>query len=320
MTTIHHAHQRTSPPHLKKLAARSHRPSTLSRAPSSPKIPVKAGKGKAIEQQVETEEDEDDMTTSFLQYCAMCEKQIVVPNNAILYCSENCRRRDSSKVPNVESYYNAYAMTTLISPEPMDIFGLTTRSIVPRSQPTVLPSFQSKPPMLHNFKSDLDPTEWKPDLHHRPTSEAFQYLSQYHRTPDGLNMAHRTVMRGRSTASAVMMAHTAPSLSHTPTTSTTSSEGSIAGTPYDFVGSTIPPADESSSSSLVEAEPFHDASVRTPIAGMKTAKKNPTGSPIIGDIVYEKKWIANSVEHISGSLKKLLYLQELSGTGAAAGM
>ncbi|KAJ8102004.1 hypothetical protein POJ06DRAFT_248482 [Lipomyces tetrasporus] len=32
---------------------------------------------------------------SFLPYCTVCDKQLTVPNNNILYCSEKCRRKDA---------------------------------------------------------------------------------------------------------------------------------------------------------------------------------------------------------------------------------
>lgn len=34
------------------------------------------------------EQEVPGMASSFLQYCATCEKQIFTPNNSILYCSE----------------------------------------------------------------------------------------------------------------------------------------------------------------------------------------------------------------------------------------
>ncbi|KAM0716708.1 hypothetical protein Q7P37_008153 [Cladosporium fusiforme] len=40
--------------------------------------------------------DSEDMAASFLQFCATCERQIVTPSFSILYCSEACRRRDST--------------------------------------------------------------------------------------------------------------------------------------------------------------------------------------------------------------------------------
>ncbi|KAK6358292.1 hypothetical protein TWF730_007640 [Orbilia blumenaviensis] len=43
------------------------------------------------------------MAASFLPFCSFCEKQIVIPNNGILYCSEACRRRDRDTKSNPSS-------------------------------------------------------------------------------------------------------------------------------------------------------------------------------------------------------------------------
>ncbi|RVD85640.1 uncharacterized protein DFL_003956 [Arthrobotrys flagrans] len=43
------------------------------------------------------------MAASFLPFCSFCEKQIVIPNNGILYCSEACRRRDRDTKSNPNS-------------------------------------------------------------------------------------------------------------------------------------------------------------------------------------------------------------------------
>ncbi|MCJ1248027.1 hypothetical protein MMC30_005242 [Trapelia coarctata] len=335
MTSIHHAHQRTPPPHLKKTVARSHRSSVLPRALSSPKLAYpKSGKSKPVPDSVAVGDDDDDMATSFLQYWyagtppAMCEKQILVPNNSILYCSERCRRKDGENHVSPDSYLSSYTTNSNMSSEPVDVFSATTRSIVPRRKPTAAPSFQSIPPVLHNAKADLDPTEWKPDLKAQASTEAFEYLSKFHRAPDALTMSRRPILQGRHT-SALMMAHTAPSLSHTPTTSMTSSEGSIAGTPYEFVA-TEPKTETAiySTSTLTKSIDYVNPAVAaddvpTPIAiaSVKTSPiKNHAMNPCVGDLDYTRKWVPGAVDQISGSLKKLLYLQQMSEAQGIAEM
>lgn len=128
MSSTHHAHAylRTSPPAVKKPAVKGPPRSALSsRITASHKLTLRGGnKSKAkpekekergkqkkdVEEEDEglAEGDKEAMGTSFLQYwypcrdtagwgalsltseldSAMCEKQIVVPNNSILYCSE----------------------------------------------------------------------------------------------------------------------------------------------------------------------------------------------------------------------------------------
>lgn len=158
------------------------------------------------------------------------------------------------------------------------------------------------PPMAHDGKSDLDPTEWKPaeavdterkspgsgkagewkpKLPHRPSSEAFSYLSKFHRSSDSLTSKRRpTLGHARTTSRAT------PSLSHTPTAST-SSEESLAGTPYEFIA-------------------------RPPIslpATTTTTISASNGVPMVkdsNDLIYEKKLVGASLGSATGSLKKLL--------------
>lgn len=215
-----------------------------------------------------------------------------------------------------------------MSSEPVDVYSATTRSIVPRRKPTAVPSSQSIPPVLHDAKADLDPTEWKPDLKDSPSTEAFKYLSKFHRTPEALTMSRRPVLQGRHT-SALMMAQTAPSLSHTPTTSMTSSEGSIAGTPYEFVA-TEPKAETAIYSTSTFTKPIGYVNpavaadgMLTPIAiaSIKTSPiKNHAMNPCVGDLDCTKKWVPGAVDQISGSLKKLLYLQQISEVQGIAEM
>ncbi|MCJ1307388.1 hypothetical protein MMC25_001034 [Agyrium rufum] len=160
----------------------------------------KAGKNKAIPSvgefhQLDCDEPDEDMATGFLQFCAMCEKQIAVPNNSILYCSESCRRKDSQTFTPMTALSSSLSSTSSTSLSPTNsafsmsyscaspststssISCSTSYPLVPPRQPTTLASSlfshprtaysgPSKPPLNHGFKPALDPTEWKPDLPH----------------------------------------------------------------------------------------------------------------------------------------------------------
>jgi hypothetical protein len=186
-----------------------------------------------------------------------------------------------------------------------DSYGARIPTYVPRAQCTPRSFHDDRiPPKAHDGKSDLDPTEWKPaepcdterkspgkewkpKLVHHPSSEAFSYLSKFHRSTESLASKRRPALgHGRSTS------RTTPSLSHTPTAST-SSEESLAGTPYEYVG--------------------------RPAISMPTVSTTTSASEGINvikdanDLTYEKKHVGASLGSATGSLKKLL------GT-AAAGM
>ena len=267
----------------------------------------------------------------------MCEKQILVPNNSILYCSEryliilnpptplasmpshsadttspSCRRRDGSKGPSADTYLAAYTSTfPSHSPtaETIDVFGQTTRCLTSRRKITSPTTSSSIPPELHNAKADLDPTEWKPDIETRASSEAFEYLAQFHRsTPSPV--PRRPGLHGRSTTS-ILMARTAPSLSHTPTTST-SSEESEAGTPYDFVANMGQAKQHEPVVEIKSVEMGKQSLGAMSVEG-KPVRKNPTASPMLGDLSYEKQLVDGSMQRLDGSLKKLLHLREVEG-------
>ncbi|KAK5452869.1 hypothetical protein LTS15_007017 [Exophiala xenobiotica] len=171
-----------------------------------------------------------EMAASFLQYCAMCEKQISHPSNNILYCSEACRRKDSAKPLS--------ASTLCISSPP-----LSPRATTPmRNTKSSLDYFTTPstriPSDIHHFKSDLDPTEWKPKSPRSVSgaSEAFRYLSRFHETtkwnPNN-NLENDQdcpqTLRHKSTASLSTTTTPMPSLGNTPTTASTSFDSH-----YDF--------------------------------------------------------------------------------------
>ncbi|GAM35719.1 hypothetical protein TCE0_017r04263 [Talaromyces pinophilus] len=208
-----------------------------------------AGSGPASHP-VNAEDEQLEMATSFLQYCAMCEKQITVPSNSVLYCSESCRRKDSCKPLSASSY--TYTMT---SPSSSPINTNTHINMDSSSTTSSITSSPSKPipvsrPLLgripsdlHDSKSDLDPTEWKPIIsgcrHGRngsstslASSDAWAYLSQFHyprddarissSTPSLHAMPFRRAPTTRNSTTSLLAMGT-PSLVNTPSTTTASS-------------------------------------------------------------------------------------------------
>ncbi|KAL4974496.1 life-span regulatory factor-domain-containing protein [Aspergillus desertorum] len=185
----------------------------------------KLGTGQ-VRQLIEPDGDWVPEMAPFLNYCGMCEKQITVPDDRLLYCSESCRRKDTKK-PLSASFPSASRPLTY-SPFPS---RMGTPDIVAPLTPTKAPVMASQPIRIptdmHEAKTDIDPTEWKPVI---PTddrsssimaSDAWKYLSRFHGDESVLPM-RRT--KGRNTSSTSLS--TLPSLSNTP--STPSSLSSIA--------------------------------------------------------------------------------------------
>ncbi|KAK2758428.1 hypothetical protein FQN52_008261 [Onygenales sp. PD_12] len=197
--------------------------------------------GNSREKEEEEEEDWAFMATAFLQFCATCEKQIMIPSNSILYCSESCRRRDSAKPlslslssypsnpsNNHSNNYN-YNSSPPSSPPMSSSPKATAKAIVAPLTPTNLNPNPSAPtiripPDHHDGKSDLDPTEWKPKIaraNSATTTEAFRYLAQFQRTSTTTTAKNMT---GDSTSlPSLLHSH---SNSQTPSASTASSSPS----------------------------------------------------------------------------------------------
>ncbi|KAJ5370059.1 uncharacterized protein N7496_006151 [Penicillium cataractarum] len=210
-------------------------------------------------------DDDFDMAASFLNFCAMCERQITVPNNSILYCSESCRRKDSAKplsaslpssstlstrmATNTYSYSSTYTATTSPPTSP----PLSPRTIVAPMTPTrissstPIPSIRI-PPTIHAAKSDLDPTEWKPVLGPRTdstsstsslaTSDAWGYLSQFH----GGSSVLLTRRSHRSTASlSTLDVAATPSLTHAPSVASSVSSSASDEHEHEHMHRPLPP-------------------------------------------------------------------------------
>ncbi|KAL9042360.1 MAG: hypothetical protein Q9180_000652 [Flavoplaca navasiana] len=320
MSTIHYAHLRTSPPQARKTAVKAARPAALG-APKS-FVRVKQSKPKEKEEDPvfrDDDDDSDDMATSFLQFCVTCDRQILVPNSSLLYCSERCKRMDAQHVSDYSSYVPTISPTSSENDD-NDPMGSKKPPLVPRAVPTPRRAPSARiPPAAHEGKSDLDPTEWKPKPVHRSSSDATKYLSQFHRTPP----AYGSPRRGSPHRPAALHSHTmgsvpmiAPSLSATPSASSTSSEDdSIAGTPYNFGNrpsmASRPNAVQSRSVNLVTPHPKVPTAYSVPVkpgahAQSKVSIKveDFSGAHVSvenGDLSYAKKWNLTPGHHGAGS-------------------
>lgn len=225
----------------------------------------------------------------------------------------SCRRKDAAKPPT----YNIYTSSPSPPTSPFSLFAAddplsAPRDIVPPRLPTArtLSSFRIGA-IGHESKSDIDPTEWKPKS--EGSSEAFQYLSQFHRSPSQRpNPLHRhTTGTGINT----------PSLSYTPTT-TASSVSTDA--PYSFSTGPLPPRHLSYSGSvksidLVTPHPtFCQATGASSVPGSVSVVGKPVadaGADVeAATLTYEKKWMLPGAGSPStSSLKNLLYYEHMQG-------
>ncbi|CAG8901597.1 unnamed protein product [Penicillium egyptiacum] len=237
MTQTAPFHRRSpSSPHVSK--SKSTRPALHRRGTSGANVTIsKLGSGQRVASKPSTSSDDTEFDmASFLNFCAMCENQITVPNNTLLYCSESCRRKDSCKPLSA----SLPSMSSMSSTTPPTSPPLSPRTIVAPMTPTRVPSHPIPamriPSHVHDAKSDLDPTEWKPVLARGgsslASSDAWNYLSQFHR--GGEPMLPRAVQRSSSSLPTLAHSHShVPSLTNTPSTVASS----FSSTASDYLGS-----------------------------------------------------------------------------------
>ncbi|KAF2715115.1 hypothetical protein K504DRAFT_496998 [Pleomassaria siparia CBS 279.74] len=248
-------------------------------------------------------EDEGAMATSFLNYCTTCEKQIIVPNNSVLYCSESCKAKDNEKSLSFQYDHSP----------PYTPFGnfsfedLHFRDIVTPRSPTALHSKRSSIAF-----SDLsaDDNVTLSDEKQRLDSDASRYLRQFYSGTAPTETAvrfHRPRFSRASTSNVNFS--TAPSLSHTPTSSISFSLPYTPST-RPLGPRTNPHSTSYGAKSIDLVKPLTCASSTTPSSpphySLKSAPVSKTSiSNIEGEIMYEKSPIP-SVSPANGSLGRLL--------------
>ncbi|GFF43725.1 hypothetical protein IFM51744_05577 [Aspergillus udagawae] len=201
----------------------------------------KLGSGQVRRPEPESDH-QPDMAASFLNFCAMCERQITVPDNSLLYCSESCRRKDSHK-PLSASFPSSSSIPYSRSPPTSPLISF--RMLVAPMTPTKLPAKSTLaagiPTDFHNSKVDQDPSEWKPVIPaaHSSTgslasTEAWHYLSQFHGSEPSFPRRHHGAGHRSSASLSTLMSATAPvpSLTHTPSTTASS----FSSTASDYIG------------------------------------------------------------------------------------
>ncbi|PGG96476.1 hypothetical protein GX51_07810 [Blastomyces parvus] len=161
-------------------------------APSAPRArrpknarPAAANQGLALD-----DEDDPFMATVFLQFCPTCERQIMIPSDSILYCSESCRRKDSY-TPLDLPQATVHKMTSSKKSPPASPPFTPKASVAPRapSQPASCSTSPVRIPLNNHEEtpSKLDLPPWKPKRKHKATdaiasTEAFRYLSRFQTT------------------------------------------------------------------------------------------------------------------------------------------
>ncbi|EEH40187.1 hypothetical protein PAAG_02242 [Paracoccidioides lutzii Pb01] len=266
----------------------------------------------------EDKEQHLSMATPFLQFCATCERQIMIPSDSILYCSESCRRKDATKSLEITSQKTtcgtmppivsgSWPKSSPSSPTKAKVKAKAKVNVKAITVPTSpsnrtsrsLPSVRT--PTTHDRISHLDPTEWKPickRIHSRSnsitSSEAYRYLSLFQKaeplalvTDNGGGGSGRSssahpvpVSDGSSTSISTTGQGTVPSLAHSPTTSATSS---VLNSPTETVSYAPPhPFPPSHAAILPEPSQKHRQSLSPFVSRLNSS--SGTGSGISRDL------------------------------------
>ncbi|KAF1941914.1 hypothetical protein EJ02DRAFT_466212 [Clathrospora elynae] len=284
----HHS-KKPLPPH-----ARSSKPAPLSKRTYSY---GSKGSSKVAHHKEVDSDDEDSMAVSFLNYCTVCEKQIIVPSNTVLYCSESCKKKDTEK--SITYSYDQYSPPTT----PFTNFSfddLTFRDIVPQRSPTQNESKRSSC-AFSDVSSDDNITP-----HQRSDSEASNYLRKFQSTtysPEAI----RSYRPGFNRSSTSQISYgVAPSLSHTPASSVSYSLPYTPATTRPLPPRTKPTHSSSYGSKSIDlvtpltapSSPKYYSHKSSPVSRTST-------STIEGEIIYVKSPIP-SPSVASGSLGRLL--------------
>ncbi|KAJ4354863.1 hypothetical protein N0V95_003473 [Ascochyta clinopodiicola] len=242
--------------------------------------------------EVTEDEDEDPMAVSFLNYCTVCEKQIIVPSNSVLYCSESCKKKDAEKSL---TYYDYSPPATPFTNFTFD--DLHYPDIIPQRSPT---QSHSKRNSYASSEGSMD------DEYHRTDSDASNCLRQF----QNISNATDTIrpIRPRFERASIFSTNSsdAPSLSHTPASSYSFS---LPYTPYTQPSNNrpLPPRTHGSYASK-------SIDLVTPMTGPSSPKQywhkappisRTSMSTIEGEIMYAKSPVP-SLSPANGSLGRLL--------------
>jgi len=233
----------------------------------------------------------------------------------------SCKRKDHNKPPN-------YSMTPVDSPPPTPFVTFTSddvhyHDIVPQQSPTLANNRYS---YSEASEDEIVTSEDERSNHHRRDSQAARYLRQF-QSPASLSERSNRTPRphyNRSSTSNAAFSN-APSLSHTPASSTASTSIPYTPSARPLPPRTNPHSTSWSSKSVDLVTPFtkcssmHMTSVRGPdsfttLTGLKThpisTTTTATGTAAGEMLSYEKKASIPSISPGQGSLKQLLISTE----------
>ncbi|CAA9963307.1 hypothetical protein CFE70_006737 [Pyrenophora teres f. teres 0-1] len=252
------------------------------------------------------DDDDDSMAVSFLNYCTVCEKQIIVPSNSVLYCSESCKKKDSEK--SLTYSFDHYSPpTTPFTNFSFDDFAF--RDIVPQRSPTQPESKRSSCAF-----SDMSSDDNTNEHYLRSNSEASNYLRKFQSSIYSSEAAARPYRpRYQRSSTSQFSFSAAPSLSHTPASSVSYSLPYTPATTRPLPPRTKPSHSSSYGAKSIDlvtpvtapSSPNNSSPKKSYSHKSSPSMSSTSTSTIEGEIVYAKSPVPEP-SFASGSLGRLL--------------
>lgn len=294
--------------HVRHQSHHSKRPQPAHTRPSRPALLSKRthshgakGSSKVAHPKDPESDDDESMAVSFLNFCTLCEKQIITPSNSVLYCSESCRKKDTEKSLNYPYDYYSPPATPFANSSFEDFHF---RDIVPQRSPT-LPESKRSSCAFSDISSD-DNMLSSDEKYMRRESEASRYLRQIQSVPypDDTVRPQRP-RHARASASQVSFS-AAPSLSHTPASNVSFSLPYTPATSRPLPSRTNPHSSSYGHKSIDLVTPFTAPSSPKQYSHKTPPISRTSTSTIEGEIVYAKSPVPMVSDFASGSLGRLL--------------
>ncbi|KAF3913633.1 hypothetical protein ABW21_db0203562 [Orbilia brochopaga] len=244
------------------------------------------------------------MAASFLPFCAHCEKQIVIPNHGVLYCSEACRRRDrdtkstpipiSGSLPRHQQQHGGFGSwnTPPLSPRLGYMDNTAPPNLIAPTSPTSARSI----PLSRTTSSPGDHTSFSPPSDPIPLHRRSAYEMSY---------PSMSAPSSPTNSNGIYLPSKRPP--HLPRNNTFTSASNLSHSPAsNSFTRPLPPLHNPFSSSFSSSPRSID--LVTPISSITSqpAGMAPTSAATgtTSEHIYEKKAISGST-HGQGSLKKL---------------
>ncbi|KAF8458436.1 hypothetical protein BGX38DRAFT_1138889 [Terfezia claveryi] len=281
-------------------------------------------KGIPPPKETSTEAAEADNTmATFLPFCPHCEKQIIVPNSTILYCSEKCRKQDQKRPTSINlASTSCPSLNNLITPplssshmNQMSYFeGAPMKNYVTPSSPTP----QRSTPFFGGM-GEIVPLPPVGDLSSTTASGPRPSTLQRSFSSGGYSPTDSTPSSPSATYSNIYNpARGRPNHYQTFTSGSGDSSPTSPGTPYSNTYQRPRPqlhrhsTYSASSKSIDLVTPINTEP--EPAPAPTAALQSPPASPTCTELLYESSWVIPKSKMDGSSIKTMFNFEKIRGS------